>query len=162
MGKVADIQRILGVDPDGIWGPQSKLALDGLVQDQVKASSFADPADVRAFRKCKERGNNDQKCFEVGDNGIGCWDDDVSEGSGPSCALPPETMIEKWGSIDGAKHKLVEVEYESLSVTCSVKDRMPHLANITNGARIDLNPDTCRALGLEPPVMVSVSWRWLA
>lgn len=165
------IQGIIGTEQDGIWGPKSQAALDAIIHPQVatnwtdaphkvKASSFADPADVRAFRRCKDRGGTDQQCFKVGDNGRGAWGDDTSEGSGSSCALPPDDMIQKWGSIAAAKHKLVEVTYEDKSVTCVLKDRMPWKKNIKNGAGIDLNPDAVRALGLEPPIMVKATWRW--
>ncbi len=34
MGKIAQIQHILGVTEDDIWGPESKLALDGLVRGE--------------------------------------------------------------------------------------------------------------------------------
>ena len=151
---------------DGQWGPKSQRALDAVIhpafgpEHHVKASSFADPADVRAFRKCKECGGSDQECFRVGDNGIGCWNDNVSEGTGASCALPPDDMIEKWGSIAGAKHKLVEVSANGKTVTCVLRDRMPWKKNIHNGAGIDLNPDAVRALGLEPPIMVPAKWEW--
>jgi len=163
--KIAAIQTVLGVKVDGVWGPQSQAAFNALVTPgatihAVRASSFADPADVAAFKRCKERGKSDEECFKVGDNGIGAWGDDCSEGSGLSCALPPDDMIEKWGSVDAAKHKLVEVTANEKDVTCVLKDRMPWKRNIENGAGIDLNPDTVRALGLEPPIMVSASWRW--
>jgi hypothetical protein len=132
----------------------------------VLASSFADPADVVRFRRCKERGGSDQDCFKVGDNGEGWWGDDTTNWE-PQCALPPETMIDEWGSVDAAHRKKVKVEcsttdengnYCNHSVVCFVTDRMPHLAHITNGARIDLNPAACAALGLEPPVMHRVIW----
>lgn len=166
--KIAAIQTILGVTPDGIWGSKSQAALDALVSPastsdaihEVKASSFADPSDVAAFTKCKARGGSDQDCFKVGDNGIGCWDDNVKEGSGAACALPPEDMEERWGSISGAMHKGVMVESNNKRVYCVLKDRMPHRSNIKNGAGIDLNPDAVRALGLEPPIMVDATWRW--
>lgn len=168
--KIKEIQTIIGSEPDGIWGPKSQAALDSVISPQPssssaeihrgKASSFADPADVRAFKRCKERGGSDDQCFKVGDNGEGCWKDDTSEGSGPSCAVPPDDMIQKWGSVLAAKHKLVEVTANDKTVTCVLKDRMPWKKNITNGAIIDLNPDTCRALGLEPPIMVSATWKW--
>lgn len=165
--KIAAIQTVLGVTVDGVWGPNTQRALDSLLhpafsaEHHVKASSFADPKDVAAFRRCKERGGSDQDCFKVGDNGIGCWMDDVTEGHGPSCALPPDDMIEKWGSINDAKHKLVEVEANGKTVTCVLRDRMPWKRNITNGAGIDLNPDAVRALGLEPPIMVNAVWKWV-
>lgn len=133
-------------------------------ENHVTASSFADPADIRRFRSCIEKGGTDQDCFKIGDNGIGCWGDDCSEGSGPSCALPPEVMIQNWGSVDAAKHQLVMVNRLDVKnsnvhqVVCKVKDRMPHLAHIHNGARIDLNPDAVRALRLEPPIMAEVVW----
>lgn len=176
------IQGIIGVEQDGKWGPKSQAALDAVIHPnspvewtdathKVKASSFADPADIRAFRHCKEQGKTDDQCFKVGDNGIGCWGDDVSEGHGPACALPPDDMIQKWGSIAAAKHKLVEVtvfppmgikpEGKYGTITCVLRDRMPWKKNIKNGAGIDLNPDAVRALGLEPPIMVSATWRWV-
>lgn len=169
--KIKQIQTIIGTDPDGIWGPKSQAALDAVIHPKtpvesspdvhrVKASSFADPKDVAAFRRCKERGGSDQDCFKVGDNGVGCWGDDVTDGHGPSCALPPDDMIEQFGSVGNAKHKLVEVEANGKTVTCVLRDRMPWKKNITNGAGIDLNPDAVRALGLEPPIMVSATWRW--
>lgn len=127
-----------------------------------KASSFADPADVAAFWRCKKRGGTDKQCFKLGDNAIGCWGDDTSQGSGLSCALPPEDMMEKWGSVKAAKHKKVTVTANSRTVICTLKDRMPPRANITNGAIIDLNPDAVAALGLKPPIMVSAVWSWAA
>lgn len=178
--KIKQIQTILGVTADGIWGKKSQAALDavdvfeskpsassvGNLSDpaelhQGKASSFADPADVRAFQKCKDRGGSDQDCFKVGDNGIGCWGDSVVEGTGASCAIPPDDMIARWGVVGAAKHKSVEVIANSKTIVCIVKDRMPWKKNITNGAIIDLNPDACRELGLEPPVMVNATWKWI-
>ncbi len=126
----------------------------------IKASSFADPKDVAAFRKCKSAGNSDEHCFGVGDNGVGCWGDDCTEGTGPSCAVPPEYMVNRWGSMHDAKHKQVLVQANKQSVVCILKDVMPHIRHITNGARIDLNPDAVRALGLEPPILIDASWDW--
>jgi len=163
------IQGIIGVTQDGIWGPKSQAALDAVVHPPAQwlnaphkglASSFADPADVRAFKRCKENGGTDQQCFKVGDNGVGCWGDDCSEGSGPSCALPPDDMIEKFGSIAAAKHAKVKVSANGQSATCTLKDRMPWKKNITNKAIIDLNPDAVALLGLKPPIMVPATWEW--
>jgi hypothetical protein len=127
----------------------------------VKASSFADPVDVRAFKRCKERGGSDNDCFKVGDNGIGAWGDDTSEGSGPSVAIPPEHLDEQFGNWRAAHLKKLEVTRNDKSVIALIKDRMPHIANIHNGARLDMNPDTCEALGLKPPVMTEVSYRFI-
>jgi hypothetical protein len=118
------------------------------------ASSFADPADIRAFRKCKAKGKSDQQCFKVGDNGIGFWGDDVSEGTGPACALPPE-IIDEHGLTHGYP---VNVSRNGLTTTALLKDHMPHLRNLANAARIDLNPDACAELGLTPPVMAEVTY----
>lgn len=121
------------------------------------ASSFADPADVIAFRKCKAQGHSDQHCFALGDNGIGKWGDDCSSGSGPACALPPED----WQQFGGAAHnKKVIVTGNGRTVTCFLRDTMPHRANIHNGAVIDLSPDTVEALGWKPPLMAHVTWQW--
>ena len=163
------IQGIIGVEQDGIWGPKSQRAFDAIIhpvegpddEHHVIASSFADPADVRAFKRCKDRGGTDYDCFRVGDNGIGCWGDDVSEGSGMSCALPPEDMEEKFGSVASAKHAKVKVILKGTEIVCILKDRMPHKKNIKNGAGIDLNPDAVRACGMEPPILEKAIWQWV-
>jgi hypothetical protein len=46
------------------------------------------------------------------------------------------------------------------TTVCVLKDVMPSVANLANKARIDLNPDACYALGLEPPIMEPVLWTW--
>jgi hypothetical protein len=166
------IQGLIGVTQDGVFGPASRAALEALIQSSTKpaevwtathkglASSFADPADVRAFKRCKEEGGSDAHCFGLGDNGVGCWEDDCSEGSGPSCALPPDDMIEKFGSVAAAKHAQVKVTMGSRTVLCVLKDRMPWKRHITNKAIIDLNPDAVAALGHKPPIMEPASWEW--
>ncbi len=171
ISDIIKIQRWAGTVPDGNFGPVSaqavvqKLGLETQPNEEPewhsgKGSSFADPADVRAFRRCKAEGKNDQQCFKVGDNGVGCWNDDTSEGSGPSCAIPPDDMEAKFGSVAGAKHAKVIVEAAGKTATVTVKDRMPWKRNITNGAVIDLNPDAAELLGLRPPFMVPVRWKW--
>ena len=118
---------------------------------------------MTAFNKCKAQGKSDQECFKVGDNGIGCWGDSTVQGTGPSCALPPETMTARWGSKSEAKHKKVVVQLEATGaeVVCVLKDQMPSLKNLANEAHIDLNPDACAALDLEPPIMEKVAWWWM-
>jgi hypothetical protein len=127
-------------------------------QRKGKASSFADPADIRAFRRCRSSGKSEGECFKVGDNGIGCFGDSTVEGTGPSCAIPPDDMIEQFGSVRAAKHQRVRVTANGRSIVCLVKDRMPWKTNIKNGAVIDLNPDAVRALGLVPPIMINARW----
>ena len=172
LAKIKQIQGILGVDADGIWGRQSQLALDRAKSESalerlksqegeewrpVMASSFADPADVLAFRRCKAKGKTDQECFKVGDNGIGKWGDDTTAPR-PMVALPPEDWKPLGTRARGAS---VEVSANGRFVTCELRDTMPAKKNIKNGAGIDLNPAACAALGLKPPVMVRAAWRWV-
>ncbi|HEY2857114.1 MAG TPA: hypothetical protein VGJ21_01695 [Terracidiphilus sp.] len=186
------IQTLLQVAEDGVIGPRTLNALtllSGLNESSpwppghlaaetdpgvhvVKATSFADPADVAAFRRCKAGGGSDAFCFGRGDNGVGKWGDDCTAGSGPACALPPEDWM-AFGAAARNKKVLVKragnreqgtiatgAETAPLQVTCFLRDTMPHKANITNGAGIDLNPDACAALGVTPPVMTQVTWEW--
>ena len=120
----------------------------------VMASSFADPADVRAFRRCKSAGGTDRECFRVGDNGIGAWGDDTT-GSVPMCALPPEDWAAFPAPRGGTR---IRVTGNGRMVVCELRDTMPHRRFIKNGAGIDLNPAACLALGLTPPVMYPVVW----
>lgn len=126
----------------------------------VIASSFADPADVAAFKRAKARGLSDTQAFAVGDNGIGFWGDNTAQTTTPMCALPPEDMIERYGFVHKAARKPVLVTYKGRSITCILADRMPHRANIKNGAGIDLNPAAIAQLGLPKGAMVVVDWRW--
>lgn len=155
----------LGFDPgplDNWWGSKSEGAYQSFLWPSyhVTASVFADPKDVAAFRRCKAQGKSDQACFKVGDNGIGAWGDDTTT-SEPQCALPPEVIEERWGSVDAGHNKLVKVSYKSSQVSARLTDRMPHLANIKTAARIDLNPGAAAALGLPEGGMVAVEWSWV-
>lgn len=124
----------------------------------VMASSFADPADVAAFRRCKAKGMSDIEAFRFGDNAIGRWGDSTAEGSGPSCALPPED----WKPLGDKAHLAkVRVFSNGKEVVCLLKDTMPARAHITNKCGIDLNPDACEALGLHPPVLTAATWEWV-
>lgn len=162
---------------DGLWGPKSAARLAVIVAEaaeqqpaaadgvphNVIGSSFADPGDVAAFRTCKAHGNSDQFCFGKGDNGIGKWGDDTTADR-PQCALPPEI----WKPFGLAAHnKIVKVTRtnsagETFTVYCRLTDTMPHLADIKNGAGIDMNPAAWKALGQTPPVMLPVTWSWAA
>lgn len=167
MTTIKQLQELLGVTADGTWGPKSQAALDAVLhpmtsatEHSVIASEFADAADIEAFRKCKAQGRSDQDCFKVGDNGIGVWGESTAPGSGPSCALPPEDMEEAWGSVAAAKNKRVAVTYKDAVGILVLKDRMPHRANIKNGAGIDLNEDARKLLGIPKGGMVRVIWKW--
>jgi hypothetical protein len=162
------IQEILCVPQDGKIGPHSLAALHALIDasdtsawpveesgaaHSAQASSFADPADVQAYKHAIAEGKTELEALAVGDNGIGFWKDDTKEGSGPSCALSPEMMIATWGSEVAAHLKPVRICGNGRTVTALVKDTLPH-----NSLRIDLNPDCVRALGWEPPLLESVTW----
>lgn len=135
---------------------------EGLEWHEVVASSFADPKDVEAFNRCRAQGKTEQECFKVGDNGIGCWGDNTAQGQIAMCALPPDDMIEEWGTVDRAKRKLVRVTIPATgrSALCVLADRMPWKRNIKNGAGIDLNPAAVRELGMKPPIKVKARWAW--
>jgi hypothetical protein len=124
------------------------------------ASSFADLADVRAFKRAKAKGMTDQEAFRYGDNGIGCFGDDVTTLKIPYVAVPPDDMVERWGSVKAAKHKPVLVTINGVTHRCIVGDRMPWRKNIRNKAVIDLAPGAQAAFGLKPPFMVPASWVW--
>lgn len=124
----------------------------------VRASSFADPADVEAFYKCKAQGHSDEYCFRFGDNGIGCWNHKTAQTHTPMVAIPRDEWT-RAGKRGGAK---VRVTFNGKTVDAILGDTMPSYANITNGCGIDLNPATAMALGLEPPFIVEgVQWEWI-
>lgn len=146
----------------------------------VKASSFADPADLAAFRRCKKAGGSDKYCFGIGDNCVGfsalpvetddTWvpvEDDgdnrifTGDPAVPCCALPPEVWQPKWGSAKNAAGKRVVIRWNGKEAFGILGDTMPHLCNIKNGAGIDLNPGFAKLLGVKPPFMLhGVQWRW--
>ncbi|CAB4146292.1 hypothetical protein UFOVP1319_3 [uncultured Caudovirales phage] len=122
----------------------------------VLATSFADPADVAAFKRCKAKGKSDMACFKVGDNGIGKWGHNTAQEHTPMCALPRDVW-KKAGKKGGDK---VRVWRDNRSVVGILGDTMPLTANIKNGAGIDLNPAFAKALGFKPPFLTPVNWEW--
>jgi hypothetical protein len=127
----------------------------------VKASSFADPADVVAFKKCVKSGETETQCFAKGDNGIGLWGDDTTVAK-PICALPRDVWMAKWKKPSIARGKKIELSFKDKTVICELRDTLPPTAKIKNGAGIDLNPGAAEALGLKPPFMQpNVGWRWV-
>jgi len=127
----------------------------------VTASSFADLADVRAYKQAIANGKTEQQAFAVGDNGVGAWGDVTATRLKPMCALPPEDWKARWGNGHNARGKKVSVTYKNKTVVGELRDTMPHKKNITNGAGIDLNPAFAEAFGLRAPFMVhDVRWEW--
>ncbi len=165
---VKDFQSERGLTPDGIvenktWEKLEQahnIKIDHEKSEKIHsviASSFADPADIIAFNKCKAKGKTDQECFKVGDNGIGKWGDATTTNV-PMCALPPEDWKEFGGKARGKK---VLVKVGGRSVVCELRDTMPAKKNIKNGAGIDLNFAAWKALGHTPPVMLAGTWQWV-
>lgn len=156
--KLRQIQTILGVKVDGFWGPKSQAALNKELGKSEgfssTASSFADPADVVAFKKCKATGKTDKQCFAVGDNGVGQFGKITAQEHTPMVAVHADAMKARWGSINAAAHRPVTVSVNGKTVEATVEDRM------SAPGRIDLNPAAAKVLGLEPPFLVPCVWNW--
>jgi hypothetical protein len=135
------------------------------VQHETFACSFATSQDIKAYNECIDDDGKEEDCRAIGDKGVGYWGDSTVEGTGASCALPPEYMEHKWGSVEGAKHKMVRVirplekgELGMRQVVCVLKDQMQP----KNEAHIALNPDACRALGFNVSWPEPVLWFWVS
>lgn len=90
-----------------------------------------------------------------------CWNIAISTDT-PACALPYEDWHEEFGSGAKALGKLVKVFFGEKTITCELRDSMPHRANIRSGCGILLNPAALKALELNPPlVKVKVSWEFV-
>jgi hypothetical protein len=161
------IQKLLGVDADGFWGPVSQNALNNERDGggaapgpsaggfKAEASSFADPADVRAFKRCKAEGKTDQQCFKVGDNGIGQFGKITAQDHTPMVAIHKDDMIARWGSVIAAAHRPVTVTIGGKTIQATVEDRLGV------AGRIDLNPACAKQLGLTPPFLIkNCVWNW--
>lgn len=156
--EIEQIQALLGVPVDGRWGMLSQSALNVVLASVVhiyKASSFADPADVVAFNRCKAKGETDRQCFAVGDNGIGEFGDITAQDTVPFVAVNHQMMLDRWGSEQGAAHRPVEVTVNGITFQAKVGDR------ISAPGRIDLNPACAKLVNLQPPFLVPCTWKWL-
>lgn len=157
------IQKLLGIAPDGFWGPKSQKALNTTIDGaggsaggiQAEASSFADPADVLAFKKCKATGKTDRQCFAVGDNGIGKFGANTAQTTVPMVAVHPSDAVAKWGSMNAAAHRSVRVTIGGKSVIATVEDQLGR------PGRIDLNPAAAKQVGLNPPFLKDCVWEWV-
>lgn len=134
---------------------------------QVKASTFADPADVAAYKlwyqRYRDAGYDDnhaqQKAFLKGDNGVGWTGLDCTDLSIPYIALPVEDWQEKWGDKHTASGKKVNVTMLGKTVECILGDTMPHRDHIENGCGLDMAPGTQKAFGLTPGTYPA-AWEW--
>lgn len=159
----AVIQGLLKLPTTGVWDVTSQNALNTALATHsltdtawqaVDASSFADPADVAAFKKCKATGKSDLQCFAVGDNGIGQFGKVTAQDHTPMIAVHKDAMIARWGSVQAAAHRPVLVKVGEQIINATVEDR------ISAPGRIDLNPACAKLLGLHPPFVVPASWQW--
>lgn len=135
----------------------------------IVASSFADPADVAAFRKWRAvyraHGMSEEAATRAalakGDNGLGFTGIFCATDQECLCALPPEDWKSRWGTKTKAGGKAVAVTYKNKTVTGRLGDTMPARNRRLNDASIDLNPGFARAFGVKPPFMLDgVSWEW--
>lgn len=131
-----------------------------LTMKKVIATSFADPKDVDRYNKVLAETGSEKAALQAGDNGVGAWGDITATEEEAICALPPEVIKEKWGSLKQAKRKPVAVKYADVVVTGVLGDIMPSVKSIKNGAGIDLNPGFAIRLGLKPPFKTDVEWEW--
>ena len=159
----AVVQGLLKVTIDKVWGPKSQEALNAALAARctadsgwqaIDASSFADPADVAAFNKCKATGKSDLQCFAVGDNGIGQFGKVTAQDHTPMVAVHKTAMVARWGSVAAAAHRPVRIKVGDKIIEATVEDR------ISAHGRIDLNPACAKLLGLRPPFVVPSSWQW--
>lgn len=165
--QIKAVQRHYGLQDDGIAGPKTWDAIYQATVTPISdprivtglASSFADPADVAAFRRCKANRGTDQECFKKGDNGIGCWGDDVTNETIPFVAITPDDMTQFWGSVDAAKHQRISLIVGTQIHECMIGDRMPAKRNVKNGAVVDLAPGAQKLFGLKAPFLKDCSWR---
>ncbi|MCF7788630.1 MAG: hypothetical protein K9N47_21080 [Prosthecobacter sp.] len=155
------IQQGLGVLVDGRWGPKSQGALNGLAFEAsgewivCEASSFADPADLRSFKKCKATGKSDLKCFAVGDNGVGESGVITAQEHTPYVAIHDRFLLSRWGSRHAAWLRKVEVVANGRQFIAQVGDR------ISAQGRIDLNPACLLLINKQAPLKIDAKWRWL-
>lgn len=127
----------------------------------MTASSFADPADVAAYRRAIAQGETPAQARKSHDNGVGKWGDDTTSTTTPMCALPRDDWVAKWGPGNQARGKPIRVAYKDNVILCELRDTLPAKKNIKNGVGIDLNPGAVKALGLKPRVKVkNVKWEW--
>lgn len=169
---IKPVQRKLGLNPDGVAGFNTWRAIVaalGVEKDDwntVRASSFADAADVVSWNKWVDiyiaegfpRTVAERKAFAKGDNGIGKWGHHTAQDENPMAALPREI----WHRDEKTGGAMMEVRYNGKTVRGILGDTMPALVNIKNGAGIDLNPAFAKQLGLNPPFLKDgLQWRWI-
>ena len=131
-----------------------------------KATVFATHSDFLAYNKAIAEGKSQNEAFDLGDNCIGCYGDPTGPDTGcttPGCAITPDKMIAIYGSIAAAKHQLILVTYNGVSVEAKILDRMPWEKDVDNSAILDMNPILENALGVHGDnVSLQVDWENVA
>ena len=169
---IKPVQKHLGLTPDGIAGIRTWMAIAkalgvvaGTEWSTVRASSFADPEDVRVWKKWRDiyiaQGMSvkeaEQKALAKGDNGVGKWMHRTAQTDYPMAALP-RGVWEEAGKKGGDK---MEVCYKDKIVRGILGDTLPRVPK--HGVGIDLNPAYAEEFGLVPPFLVDdVKWRWIS
>lgn len=156
------VQTLLGgLFVDGEWGLKSQSKLNALivylnsdVWIDCEASSFADTADLAAFKRCKLTGKSDVKCFAVGDNGVGQFGKVTAQDHTPMVAIHRTFMVKRWGSVLAAAHRPVYLSINGVTISATCEDR------ISAPGRIDCNPAVLRLLNLKAPLKIAAKWRW--
>ena len=132
------------------------------------ATSYADTKDMAAYQAALVLGlrmglsqaKAQEAARKVGDPGIGWMDNVLSDPNTAWVAVPYEMWHDRWGTKKNAHLRKLWVTINGKTVLCTLGDTMPHLANITNGAVVDLAPGAQRAFGLKAPFKVECSWAW--
>ena len=148
---------------DNWFGPKTEAAYIEFLRSQNAktigglASTFADPDDLAAFKRCKALGKTDHECFQIGDNGLGYWSDDTTTEDVAMAAFAQSTLKDRFGDDwkTKARHAKVRVTYKDRVCDCILGD-----CGAPEG-RIDLNPGACKKLGIQPGDLVSASWEWV-
>lgn len=102
---------------------------------KLKATSFATRQDLAAFSACVTKGNSVNDCLNVGDNGVGAWNEQTWEPH----SMPPIIAMPS----PAAKDSLWNVTMNGETVQCICKDRSP-------SGVVDLAPSALKAFGLDP------------
>jgi len=125
---------------------------------KVMATSFADPMDVIRYNNAIKQGKTEAEALRVGDRGTGEWGQCTTRTDIPMCALPQAEWMKTWKNGFIAMGKTVAVTYNGKTVVGQLADTIPSPPK--NGARIYLNPGFAKALGLNLPFTVQVTWAW--
>ncbi len=148
---------------EGLESPDSddsSLQFADTTQEQVqypadavdaRATTFADPQDLRRYKAAKAAGWSENAALAVGDNGVGAWGKDTTSTTTPMVALPPDTP----GFAPG---KQVEVYGPKGAILATVEDKMPASNRLKGKGSIDLNPAATLQTGTTG--LTPVKWRW--